>query len=216
MAFNERLKGLDEYGIILGSNSPRRREIMERNFGFENFQVMKSNFEEDLDQRGLTPLEYVKRTCQCKAEDLLATIEQEQRYCNENVVLLTCDTIVSCNGKIHEKPESRQEQVAMLAEYSRHPDLEVISAVSVYVIRRGVNIPRLELHDHCVTKLHFKSDNEDVVQAYVVSGEGLSVAGGFKYQEKGCLLFDEIEGDYYNVVGLPTIAYTMLAKALAN
>ncbi|KAI3406569.2 hypothetical protein KGF56_000701 [Candida oxycetoniae] len=200
---------LDKYRLVLGSTSPRRKEILETNFGISKFDVIGSNFAENLTKSDKTPLEYVILTSQRKAEALVKVVKEN--YSQEDIILITCDTVVSCNGEIFEKPGTKIEQARFFKYYSRYPKVNVISAVTIIKIR-GSSI--LEFQNHCITKLEFKSNNEDVMNGYIDSEEGLEVAGGFKFQERGCLLFKEITGDYLNIVGLPTYTYDLLKRAL--
>lgn len=64
------------------------------------------------------------------------------------------------------------------------------------------------------TTLEFDA-SEELINYYIDTGEGLEAAGGFKYQEKGGLLFPNMNGDYFNVVGLPVRrTYSLLQKVL--
>lgn len=209
MAFNTILtKKLEDYHLILGSTSPRRQQILAENFGINNFTTVASNFPEDLDKSNMTPLEYVQVTSCKKAE---AIYETHASTFQRDTLILTCDTIVTCNGKIFEKPMTRSEQANFFEYFNSSEGIEVISAITVLKVKNG-NV--FKFKDHAITKLAFKSDNEDIICAYIDSGEGLEVAGGFKFQQVGCLLFDKISGDYYNVVGLPTNTYALLSRAV--
>ncbi|KAI5959862.1 uncharacterized protein KGF55_005094 [Candida pseudojiufengensis] len=210
--FNTTLnKKLTEYQLILGSNSPRRREILKNNLGIKEFVVIGSDFAEDLEKSDKTPLEYVQLTSKHKAEALLEVYKE--KFSNKDAIILTCDTIVTANGRIFEKPKSKHEQRNYFEFYKKHPDLEVISAITTIKIKKD-NIS--EYFDHSITKLKFKPNNDEVMTAYIESEEGLEVAGGFKYQELGCLLFSEISGDYYNVVGLPTSTFELLNRTVTE
>ncbi|KAI5965099.1 hypothetical protein KGF57_000892 [Candida theae] len=201
-------KELEKYHLILGSTSPRRRQILAENFGITNFATIASNFPEDLAKSNVTPLAYVSLTSSKKAE---AIYDTHRNTLEEKTLILTCDTIVTSNGKIFEKPMTKSEQAKFFEYFRAHGDVEVISAITVFKVENG---KVSEYRDHAITKLSFRTDNDDIVNAYIESGEGLEVAGGFKYQQLGCLLFDSISGDYYNVVGLPTNTYTLLCKAV--
>ncbi|KAI5970160.1 hypothetical protein CANMA_000771 [Candida margitis] len=209
MTFNTTLnQKLENYHLILGSTSPRRQEILSENLGISKFTTVASNFPEDLDKSQLRPLEYVQLTSRKKAE---AIYEAHRSTFQQDALILTCDTIVTCNGGIFEKPMTRAEQAKFFDYFGLHKDIEVISAATVIKIKAG---NATEYKDHATTRLSFSSGNDDIIRAYIESGEGLEVAGGFKYQQLGCLLFNEISGDYYNVVGLPTNTYALLSKAV--
>ncbi|KAI5949373.1 hypothetical protein KGF54_005608 [Candida jiufengensis] len=203
---NQKLKN---YQFILGSTSPRRQEILQNNLGINEFISIGSNFAEDLEKHDKSPLEYVQLTSKHKAEALLEVYKEQ--YNHNNTIILTCDTVVTSNGKIFEKPITKSEQKKFFDYYVEHPVLEVISALTTIKI---VNDNITEYFDHSTTKLRFKPNNHDIINAYIESEEGLEVAGGFKYQQLGCLLFNDMIGDYYNVVGLPILTYDLLMKTI--
>lgn len=212
MSFETALhKELAKYKLILGSTSPRRQEILQKNFGLFNFDILASNFAENLSKDDKTPLEYVSLTSKHKAEALLLRSEIRDKFETQPTILLTCDTVVACNGEIFEKPETKKEQRRFFNTFAQNGNVEVISAVTV--IRCQGSLIN-EFVGYSITKLIFKPDNEETINAYIESEEGLQVAGGFKYQEKGCLLFKGMDGDYLNVVGLPTCTFDLLSKAI--
>lgn len=194
---------LEKYSCILGSQSPRRREILENNLGIKNFTIKVSTFEENLSKDDKTALEYVQLTSRHKGEAII-----KQSKFESPTIILTCDTIISCSGKVFEKPLTKEKQREDFEYFNQHPELEVISALTVFKIGETTEI----FTDHSISKLKFKGDRE-INKAYIESEEGLEVAGGFKYQGLGCLLFDSMEGDYFNVVGLPVRVFSLLEDA---
>ncbi|KAK6200272.1 Maf-like protein [Scheffersomyces amazonensis] len=218
-------KALSQIHFILGSTSPRRREILENNLGIPitKFEVKASEFEENLDKSKFTPREYVTQTSRLKAEYILNNYVD-----NQHRLILTCDTIVKCKDEVFEKPGTRENQRRMFKKYAQFPgDIEVISAITL--IRQNVTNVSNETNEingssgaHKIysdietTKLIFDTSVDDItLDAYIASGEGLNVAGGFKFQEVGSLFFCGIEGDYFNVVGLPASkTFKLLNQAL--
>ncbi|RCK64916.1 hypothetical protein Cantr_00539 [Candida viswanathii] len=204
MLFNHPLIAkLNNFKCILGSQSPRRKEILENNLGIRNFTPRPSSFEEDLEKDDKTPLQYVQLTSQHKAEAII------KEGVDTPAIVLTCDTIISCNGKVFEKPMTKEKQREDFKYFSQHPELDVISALTVIRVGDSTEV----FTDHATTKLKFKGD-VDITDAYIESEEGLEVAGGFKYQGLGCLLFESMEGDSFNVVGLPVKVFDLLEKAV--
>lgn len=195
---------LEKYNCILGSQSPRRKEILENNLGIKNFTTKASSFEENLAKDDKTPLEYVQLTSQHKGEAII-----KQSKFDSPTIILTCDTIISCNGEVFEKPMTKEKQREFFEYFSRYSELEVISALTVFKVGKTTEV----FTDHSISKLKFKGDKY-INDAYIESKEGLEVAGGFKYQGLGCLLFDSMEGDYFNVVGLPVKVFSLLEKAV--
>lgn len=190
--------------FVLASSSERRLEIVVKNLGIPRDQItiITPDFEEDLEKNGVTASHYVTETAKHKG---LAVIEQLKtvKFGDErDIIVLTSDTIVSSNEQIFEKPGTKEKQLAMFDYYKQHPDLKILTAVNIIKIRHGQVINWVS--DLESTSLKFNEKLDDAfLKSYVSSQEGLNVAGGFKYQEIGSLLFTGIDGDYFNVVGLP-------------
>jgi septum formation protein len=89
----------------------------------------------------------------------------------------------------------------MFEKYRNTGKIQVISALTVVKKLDG------EIHTVCgteTTELVYNDDiSQEFIASYIESEEGLNVAGGFKFQEKGSVLFKHISGDYFNIVGLP-------------
>lgn len=130
-------------------------------------------------------------------------------------LILSSDTIIVCNNEILEKPVTKQRQLEMFKKYQVSPELKAITAVHIQKYHKNTN--HVELYSRLDTTL-LKFDNllpDCVLRQYVDCEEGLQVAGGFKYQEKGSILFQGITGDYFNVVGLPVkTTFLLLQDAL--
>lgn len=200
---------LKEYRITLGSLSPRRKEILAANVGIKDFHILKSTFEEDISKDGISDLEYVTQTAHAKIPSILEQLEKG------NNVLIAADTIVSCEGRVYEKPETAENQLAMLKAFRKAGHVKVITSVHVVVLKDD---KKHHVHGHEVTDLQFNTkllDSE--LMHYVNSEEGFQVAGGFQYQSIGNLLFTGLQGDYFNVVGLPAAkTFSLLQEALAE
>lgn len=189
------LQRLRDYRVVLGSSLPRRAALLRTNLGIDHFEVVVSNYAEDLPKQGLTVDEYVAATCRNKAEAIVAAGKAL------DLVLICCDTVIDYDGAVREKPTTRERQREMIAEYQQVGTIRVVSAVTVKVGDKPLVTKVVP------TTLRFNQGIDQAwIEGYVESGEGLDAAGGFKYQEKGALLFDAIEGDYFNVVGLPVAA----------
>ena len=144
-----------------------------------------------------------------------AVLKQLMSQNGPSSIILSSDTIVTCNQEIFEKPQTKERQLEMFHKYHQHPDLEVITSVNVIkydsvskesIIKSAIEITKLKFNDEL---------SDEFLKYYVDSEEGLHVAGGFKYQELGCLLFKSIDGDYFNIVGLPAgTAFRLLSDVL--
>lgn len=205
---------LKNYKLILGSTSPRRQEILKTNLGIQHFEILGSNFAENLSKDDKSPLEYVQLTSKHKAEAIVESLTNDVATNNEEMetLILTCDTIISCNNKVFEKPITKETQRQFFNYFKQFPELQVISALTLIKINKDNSTSQFS--DYAITKLRFKTDDDEIINAYIESDEGLEVAGGFKYQELGGLLFESIDGDYLNVVGLPLKTFDLINRSI--
>lgn len=177
--------------LILCSGSPRRLEILQQ-MGF-NPQVIQSEFIENVNKIGKSPIEYVEMTSFGKLQWV------KDNFTLSKSLLISADTIVVCNGEIYEKPLTKEVNLSMLNKFFEIGQVQVITSVNIF------NTETNE-HQHFTetTICHMaKWLTQNDLNTYVSSLEGLQVAGGFKIQGMGSFLFSKIDGDFYNVVGLP-------------
>lgn len=201
-------KAIKEYEFILCSSSPRRIEILQQ-IGF-NPIVKKSNFKEDLDKANYKTdlVEYVQDTAYYKIIDVFETLQSEKEIKNNGkpLLLLSADTVILCNNKIYEKPKDFNNNVSMLKslrdEQYKGNKIEIVTCC-VILINKG-NDNKVIKKFNCKSEIKLINDlNDKLIEQYCLSGEGQQVAGGFKIQGFGSILFDSINGDFYNCVGLP-------------
>ncbi|AGO14273.1 AaceriAFL225Wp [[Ashbya] aceris (nom. inval.)] len=206
-----------EYDIVLASTSPRRYDIVTEVLGFHNVDVMKPNFAEDLDKAhyGSNPVDYVADTCQGKAAD---AVQQLAAANPDRPKLVICaDTVVlGADNAIHEKPGNPDVQLRTLRSFCRSSSpVRVVTAVRIVRWRGSKDTTTFAFSEE--TAVHFDpATPEALLQAYVATGDGLQVAGGFKIQGFPATMIRKIDGDYYNVVGLPanrTMKYILRATA---
>ncbi len=108
---------------------------------------------------------------------------------------LAADTVVVLGDRAMGKPVSPADAGRMLRELSGR-EHRVVTAVAV--ARDG------EVHERCdVTRVRFRRLTEEVIDAYVATGEPLDKAGAYGVQGYGAVLVERIEGDYFSVMGLP-------------
>ena len=180
--------------IILASQSPRRRELLER-MGIRSFRVLPAPGEERA-APGLSPWELVEALSRQKAARTAALAGPED-------LIVAADTVVSADGRVLGKPRDEQEAAEMLALLSGR-EHHVYTGVTV---RRG----NRALTRHEDTAVRFRPLTGAEIAAYVAAGESMDKAGAYGIQGLGCLLAEGIRGDYYNVVGLPVcLLYQML------
>ena len=169
--------------LILASASPRRRELMGA-FGHP-FEILSADIDETMDS-SRPPVEEVARVSRLKA--LAISRNQED-------VVVAADTIVVCGGCVLGKPKTVERAQEMLSMLSGR-DHQVMTGCTVL---RG---DRAETFTE-VTTLHFRSLTPGEIRRYAQSGEPLDKAGAYGIQGGGALFCTGMEGDYYNVVGLP-------------
>lgn len=171
--------------LILGSQSPRRREVLSF-FNFPFKQVSPHFDEESIPFNG-NPQEYVKILAKGKADSLAAQFPTS--------IILTADTIVYKKGKIYGKPKDDQQAFQYLKELAGQWH-SVFTGLTVSF--QGQDFMEVE-----ETRVLFNSLTEDQIQTYHRTLPFLDKAGGYMIQGPGSIIVKRIEGCYYNVVGLP-------------
>ena len=172
--------------IILASQSPRRRELLER-MGIRNFRVVSADIDEREEEQ-LPPEQLVCRLASRKAE---AVAEKAPKV----AVIIAADTVVSLDGTVLGKPGDKLEAFKMLStlSWNRH---QVYTGLCVI----WDEDKRTEYE---VTDVTFRELGEKEIEDYIATGEPMDKAGAYGIQGYGALLVERIEGDYYNVMGLP-------------
>jgi septum formation protein len=171
--------------IILGSQSPRRREIMDY-FSLPFIQV-SSDFDEDSVAFEGDPAQHAMFLSQKKAETLVHRFPHD--------VILTADSVVYCNGKLFNKPRDEHEAVDFFKDFGGNWNF-VYTGVTV---RRGSDIHT----DFEETKLLFHPLTSEQIKKFLDHSHFLDKAGGYTIEKSGNLIVSRIEGCYYNVLGLP-------------
>jgi septum formation protein len=180
--------------IILASASPRRKELLEKIS--LKFEVDASDCEEDINPR-LEPEELVRQLSIKKAKSVAAR--------HKNAIIIAADTIGVMGNKILGKPHTKNEASKMLQTISGKSHL-VITGFSIL----DTTINKI-VTGTVSTRVHIKKLTGQEIDAYVKTGEPLDKAGAYAIQGMGAVIVEKIEGDYYNVMGLPLNA---LAEAL--
>ena len=172
--------------IILASQSPRRRELLER-MGVRDFRVVTPDIDEHMD-RELPPEELVRRI---SLEKALAVQEQE----GNTSIIIAADTVVALDGAVLGKPADESDAARMLSALSGRTH-QVFTGLTVAC---GADV-RTVSEETAVT---FRPLTQAEIAAYVRTGEPMDKAGAYGIQGYGALLVEGIRGDYYNVMGLP-------------
>lgn len=181
------------YNIILASGSPRRKEILEQ-VGIP-FTVQVSNKEEIITES--EPVNIVKGLASMKANDIA-----EKAKVND--VIIGCDTIVAYNNQIMGKPKDEEDAKRML-QLLQDDVHEVFTGVSVIIkmIADDGSVCDKEINFAVETKVYVNAMTEEQIEAYVATKEPMDKAGAYAVQGKFAAHIKKLDGDYYNVVGLP-------------
>lgn len=183
--------------IILGSASPRRRELLTQ-IGAD-FEVRVSNKEEVY--HSTVPEEIVKELALMKAENVAEELAEENASgAVKSTVVIGADTIVVLDGKILGKPADEEDAVRMLNSLQgRLHDVYTGVAVLDYDENGEKHVYNYSVG----TAVYVNEMTEEEIRAYVETKDPLDKAGAYGIQGRFAAHIDRIEGDYYNVVGLP-------------
>lgn len=174
--------------IVLASASERRQSLLRRIT--YNYDVIVSDFNEDEVVFYGNCAKYVMELAKGKA---LAVSE----IINVDAVIIGSDTLVAYNGHILGKPKNELEAFQMLKLLSGNVH-QVYSGVAVY----DTSLKELKT-DYVCTNVKFSEITEEEIKKYIATGEPMDKAGAYGIQGFGGVFVEEIEGCYYNVVGLP-------------
>ncbi|MBC5788265.1 Maf family protein [Clostridium facile] len=170
--------------MILASKSPRRKELIQRIC--KDVKIIPSGVDESLVAQ--KPVEYfAERLARAKADQVA------QEHPDELVV--GCDTVVILDGEVLGKPENKQHTFEMLSRLSGNTH-KVITGVAMIQGDKTASFSE-------ITEVTFYQLTEQEIKDYIDTNEPFDKAGGYGIQGQGCLLVKKINGDYYNVVGLP-------------
>lgn len=182
--------------VILGSASPRRRELLAQ-IGVR-FEVRTSGREEVY--HSTVPEEIVRELAIMKAENVAEDLADEQGRTPEDTIVIGADTIVVLDGKILGKPKDEKDAADMIgALQGRSHEVYTGVAILDYDARGEKNVSVRAVG----TKVYVNSMDEAEISAYIATGEPMDKAGAYGIQGRFAAYIDRIEGDYYNVVGLP-------------
>jgi len=176
--------------IILASASQRRQELLKRILG--NFQIIVSDFDE-----GSIPFKnnipsYVMNLAEGKARSVSKKIMDQ-----DNNLIIGCDTIVAFNNRILGKPKDKKDAFEMLQALNGN-EHEVYSGLAILDVKSNKIIK-----DFVCTKVKFSKLSSVQIEKYINTGDPMDKAGAYGIQGKAGVFVENINGCYYNVVGLP-------------
>jgi len=183
--------------IVLASASPRRRELMAQISDVQPIIIPACG--EENPPAGADSAQTVIALSSAKAKEVA-------EKCPEDDVIIAADTVVCCDGKILGKPHSEQEAEEMLKMLSgrRH---EVYTGLAL--VKGGETLTAAEC-----SAVYFREMSTDEIKKYIKTGEPMDKAGAYGIQGKAGVFIERIEGDYYNIVGLPLCKLCTMLKEL--
>lgn len=185
--------------VILASGSPRRKELLS-NIGLR-FEIMVDDSEEIV-LSDESPKDAVMRLSMAKAKHIADK--------NSDALVIGADTVVSIDNKILGKPSDEDDAFNMLKLLSGR----------VNTVYTGVSIidttAKKVVSDYVSTNVKFRNLSNREIFDYIKSGEPIDKAGAYGIQEFGSLLIEGIDGDYFNVVGLPICRLGQILKEEFN
>lgn len=181
------LENLDKYEILLASASPRRRDLLAM-LGLNFSIAANANIDESYDP-------------EMQAENVaqyLSTKKASAYRCNlaDNQLLITADTVVINNGQILGKPANRKEAIEMIKSLSGHQH-KVVTGVTISTTARQSSFS-------VETVVEFAQLTDEEIEYYIDTYKPMDKAGAYGIQEWiGCIGVKNINGSFYNVMGLP-------------
>lgn len=179
--------------FILASASPRRKELLEL-MGLD-FSVVVSDADEASVSRDIPVSLYVQELALLKASAAAKTAIDKK-----NAIIISADTIVTLDGRILGKPRDEAHAYEMLSALGGRTH-EVYTGYCVMRMNDGKIVC-----GSVKTEVEFKQLTDKKIQSYIKSGEPMDKAGAYGIQGLGSMLISSINGDYFNVVGLPVSA----------
>ena len=178
--------------IILASQSPRRQELLK--LITSDFEIKVSNVDETLPDK-ITPKEAVMYLSKIKAEP----------FADGDDIVIGADTVVALDGKILGKPKNEENAKEMLKFLSGRTH-SVFTGVTLASDKKTKTFA-------VETKVKFFELTNEEIDAYIKTKEPFDKAGAYGIQGYGSLLVEKINGDYFNVVGLPVSTLARELKA---
>lgn len=171
--------------IILASNSPRRREILGEFIEFENITREINEVKDET----FSPWTTVMGLAFGKGIEVAKE--------NQDAIVLSADTLVEVNGKLMGKPKDRDEARDMIRSLSGKSH-NVYTGYAIFKLSQGIKYV-----DYEKSSVKFYDLSHEEIEDYLDTLEYKDKAGAYGIQGKGSLLVEEIQGDFFNIVGLP-------------
>ncbi|WP_438444328.1 Maf family protein [Gorillibacterium sp. sgz5001074] len=189
--------------LVLASSSPRRQELI-RSLMLP--AVIRASDADESVEEGMAPAAIVEELSVRKARAVADRLAEEGQDPGRRIVIGS-DTIVVLDGEVLGKPADKEDAEGMLRRLQGR-EHQVYSGVACLDPANGQLLVR-----HRMTRVHMKPLRPEQITRYVETGEPMDKAGSYAIQGLGATIVDEIEGDYFNVVGLPL---SLLAAMLSD
>ena len=183
--------------IILASGSPRRRELLAM-AGY-TFEVIPADVDETADP-ALSPAELVAMLAEKKASAI--TIDNSA----SNAIIIGSDTVVAIDNLILGKPKDDADAFAMLSRLQGRAHTVYTGVTVITPAGRRTFVES--------TKVFMRALTDEEINDYIQTGEPRDKAGAYGIQERGAVLIERVEGDYFTVVGLPLCRLSVTIKEL--
>lgn len=184
-----------DLNIILASGSPRRKELLKMLYA--DFSVIPADIDETIPMK----------TDVLQVAEYLA-VKKAKAIKSKGALVIACDTVVICDGIILGKPENSHHAFEMLKSLSGKKH-SVVTGVCL-----SLNNKTCSFSEKTEVEFYPLSDSE--ISSYIMTGEPMDKAGAYGIQGLGGLFVKGINGDFYNVVGLPVARLKREIKILFN
>ncbi len=191
--------------VILGSSSPRRKELLA--LITSDFEVIKPSFEEK-QKDGEKALDYAMRNSVSKAESILQGLDAVK-----DTLIISSDTIGLLGDRVFEKPKSEAEAFEMLRSLSGKSHEIITSFCLLYIDSKGEKTVHSE---NVVSEVCFIDLSDELISSYISTGEPMDKAGAYGIQGGAAGFVEKINGSYTNIVGLPVAQLRQAMQKICN
>lgn len=185
--------------ILLASNSPRRKELLQI-LGYEILTI-GSNVDEIDSISEISPIELAVKNAQLKSSKIY-----ELHGLMKSDIIIAADTIVVLNNELFLKPNSEEDAVSMLKKLSGN----VHQVITGYNLKTSLK----EISGSVVSHVEFRELSEHEINSYISLGEWKDKSGGYGIQGAAASLVKEVRGSLSNIIGLPIEEILCDARAI--
>ena len=185
--------------IVLASGSPRRKELLEM-VGIKDFIVIPDTSEEIITP-GQTPEQTVCEIALKKAQNV-------SLLCKKDDLIIAADTLVYIDNEAIAKPENKTDAAQMLRKLSGQSHTVY---TGIALLKESRHITQTEKTD-----VYFRELTDEEIFTYIETGEPMDKAGAYGAQGKASVFVKRIEGDFFNVMGLPLCSLSIMLKNFCN